>query len=286
MENGGGAVMTDQEFVQQVVLEAERARAKFPAPNPQLAALVEEVGEVAKALLSEDWEHVRAECIQVAAMALRIALDGDGFMEPYRQREALGVQAIPDVDKWKLLDRKPRAQYEQRSQFPEQHPFTLHKTYTGPGCAICGRPEVAHNPVQETVVTPVDKPIRLRLPDGKTVGDLLPHAIVATVDKPIKWTSTGPYSETGKSMRETITCYYSCKTCGVTRQAVQVPARTDRQDVVEWMQKTAIVAIGNDHRQRSPFCSAGVADIAIPIEDDTPVGGAVPPRPPLGKDIL
>jgi hypothetical protein len=24
------------------------------------------------------------------------------------------------------------------------HPFTTHPTYTGPGCALCGRPEVAH----------------------------------------------------------------------------------------------------------------------------------------------
>ena len=24
------------------------------------------------------------------------------------------------------------------------HPFTLHKTYTGPDCAICGRPQTSY----------------------------------------------------------------------------------------------------------------------------------------------
>lgn len=50
---------------------------KFPPPNPNLIALVEEVGEVAKALLDESPLRVKEEAIQVAAVALRIVLEGD-----------------------------------------------------------------------------------------------------------------------------------------------------------------------------------------------------------------
>lgn len=59
--------------------EVLRARAKFPGRAHMLAALTEEVGEVARALLQrEGRERVRAEAIQVACVALRIAEEGDG----------------------------------------------------------------------------------------------------------------------------------------------------------------------------------------------------------------
>jgi NTP pyrophosphatase (non-canonical NTP hydrolase) len=66
------------------------ARAKFPKNEDLLAALAEEVGELAQALLHQKHEpekgatdlSVRAEAIQVACVALRIASEGDaGF--PY-----------------------------------------------------------------------------------------------------------------------------------------------------------------------------------------------------------
>ncbi len=69
--------MSTQRFIQEVVAELGRARAKFPSPDGLMCALTEETGEVAKALLDEPWENVRAECVQVAAMALRVALEGD-----------------------------------------------------------------------------------------------------------------------------------------------------------------------------------------------------------------
>lgn len=31
---------------------------------------------------------------------------------------------------------------------PENHPYTEHPTYTGPGCCHCGKPKEVH-PVQE-----------------------------------------------------------------------------------------------------------------------------------------
>jgi hypothetical protein len=70
-------------FLENVAAEVHRAIVKFPQPNPTLAALTEEVGEVAKALLhlregkAHSWGDVYDEAVQVAAMALRIAVEGD-----------------------------------------------------------------------------------------------------------------------------------------------------------------------------------------------------------------
>lgn len=55
-----------------------RAREKFPKNAHMLAALVEEVGELAKALLEgEPNEDIRKEALQVACVAIRIAEEGD-----------------------------------------------------------------------------------------------------------------------------------------------------------------------------------------------------------------
>lgn len=70
-------------FLLEVENELARARAKFPGPNVNLAALTEEVGELAKALLhiregkATGWAAVYAEAVQVATMAARVALEGD-----------------------------------------------------------------------------------------------------------------------------------------------------------------------------------------------------------------
>lgn len=58
--------------------EVARARAKFPSNEHLLAALVEEVGELAQALLQgQPAPEVVAEAIQVAAVAVRIVEEGD-----------------------------------------------------------------------------------------------------------------------------------------------------------------------------------------------------------------
>lgn len=58
--------------------EVMRARDKFPTNRHRLAALVEEVGELAKALLeNQGLERIRAEAVQVAATAARIMEEGD-----------------------------------------------------------------------------------------------------------------------------------------------------------------------------------------------------------------
>jgi NTP pyrophosphatase (non-canonical NTP hydrolase) len=72
----------DCRFLSDVGDEVVRAREKFPSPNLVFAALVEEVGELAQAMLKraagkDTYEHIRSEAVQVAAMALRVAVDGD-----------------------------------------------------------------------------------------------------------------------------------------------------------------------------------------------------------------
>ena len=56
--------------------ELTKARTKFPSPNKNFIALVEEVGELAKDLL-EDKASFKQEAIQVAVMAIRVLEEGD-----------------------------------------------------------------------------------------------------------------------------------------------------------------------------------------------------------------
>ncbi len=66
--------------------EAMRARKLFPDPAGVMTALVEEVGELAKAYLDEPWECVEAEAIQVAAMAIRVLEEGDPTLTEVREK--------------------------------------------------------------------------------------------------------------------------------------------------------------------------------------------------------
>lgn len=75
-------------FLSDVALEAASAKDKFPGARNQLAALTEEVGELATALLERQRGEasdadVFTEAVQVAAMALRVALEGDWSMLCY-----------------------------------------------------------------------------------------------------------------------------------------------------------------------------------------------------------
>lgn len=71
-------------FQDAVAAEVRRARAKFPGRKHMLPALMEEVGELANALIEHDLDPRRSspqqiydEAVQVAAMAQRIAEEGD-----------------------------------------------------------------------------------------------------------------------------------------------------------------------------------------------------------------
>jgi NTP pyrophosphatase (non-canonical NTP hydrolase) len=63
--------------------ELKAAREAFPGKTHMLTALVEEVGEVAKAMMEHDRkegtsvQQVLREAVQVASMAIRIAVEGD-----------------------------------------------------------------------------------------------------------------------------------------------------------------------------------------------------------------
>lgn len=66
------------EFLNKVLDEVNEASVKFPYPNPNLAALMEEVGELAQAYLQKkSREEIYHEAVQVATMAMRCALEGD-----------------------------------------------------------------------------------------------------------------------------------------------------------------------------------------------------------------
>lgn len=79
----------EADFLHDVSLELERARAKFPGDNVTFCALVEEVGELSKALFEEPRENVRKEAIQVAVMAMRIVFDGDSTLTDWRRSKGL-----------------------------------------------------------------------------------------------------------------------------------------------------------------------------------------------------
>lgn len=72
----------DTVFTARVAAELQAARSKFPSSTKSMCALTEEVGELAKALLDESWERVQAEAVQVAAMAQRVATEGDDTLRP------------------------------------------------------------------------------------------------------------------------------------------------------------------------------------------------------------
>lgn len=84
----------DELFIQHVRDEVVKAREKFPDSNKMLAAMTEEVGEVAQALLkltedgklsrsemNERLHNVYKEAVQVATTAMRLAVEGDPSMD-------------------------------------------------------------------------------------------------------------------------------------------------------------------------------------------------------------
>ena len=87
-------------FCVDILRELTRAREKFPESEGSFTALVEEVGELAKAILDEPLRNVRAEAVQVAAMAIRVVLDGDSTLDKYREAKKLKRLA----SKWEFID--------------------------------------------------------------------------------------------------------------------------------------------------------------------------------------
>lgn len=72
----------DHEFITAVMSEVKRAREKFPSPSHLALAHAEEAGEVTKAVLDFTQKGgsrnaIWKEAVQAAAMALRVACEGD-----------------------------------------------------------------------------------------------------------------------------------------------------------------------------------------------------------------
>lgn len=89
----------DDEFLFLLVAEVQKARAKFPQPEYTMTALTEEVGELARACLhqvqaSEPTPYARdnilKEAVQVAAVAMRLATEGDQSLSLDPPMKALG----------------------------------------------------------------------------------------------------------------------------------------------------------------------------------------------------
>lgn len=73
-----------EDFLEEVEREYHHARVKFPEPDANIPALMEEVGELSKAIMEEPRRRVIREAIQVAAMSARVAIEGDPTLDKYR----------------------------------------------------------------------------------------------------------------------------------------------------------------------------------------------------------
>lgn len=78
-------------ILKEIDAEYTRATTKFPSSTLSTVALMEEVGELAKAQLDEPLDNVRKEAVQVAVMAIRIAVEGDDTLNDYRKRQGLDI---------------------------------------------------------------------------------------------------------------------------------------------------------------------------------------------------
>jgi NTP pyrophosphatase (non-canonical NTP hydrolase) len=68
--------------LQAISAEVVKARSKFPGNKHLLATLLEEAGELAKAMLHDrPREEIEREAIQVCAVAVRIIEEGDAAFD-------------------------------------------------------------------------------------------------------------------------------------------------------------------------------------------------------------
>lgn len=72
---------------------------------------------------------------------------------------------------------------------------------------------------------------------------------------------------------QTIRVKYSCHGCDLAQQALEVPARPPKADLMVWMELTQIL-VSRDHRARRPECPSERCDLAIPSVAGRPVGSA------------
>lgn len=79
------------ELAEAIEHEAERAKVAWPGNTHLLAALVEEVGELAQAYLqAKPQDEIVKEAIQVACLAIRIAGEGDAAFDGWADTGGAG----------------------------------------------------------------------------------------------------------------------------------------------------------------------------------------------------
>ena len=81
--------MLDYDSLDALKAEVMRARTKFPDNAFLLAALMEEVGELAKAYLQRQGTiRIKNEAVQVACVAMRIFEEGDSTFDTITEEQA------------------------------------------------------------------------------------------------------------------------------------------------------------------------------------------------------
>jgi len=96
---------SDDDFLGKVRERLEKAREKYPSPNAMSLGILEEAGEVGKALVKESPERVYDECIDLAVMAMRLAEEGDPHSDVFRKSRGLApTAAITRLSKLKPQD--------------------------------------------------------------------------------------------------------------------------------------------------------------------------------------
>lgn len=82
-QDDGAAFESFTRLICEAIIEADRARKKFPQPNYVISKVAEEAGEVVKAAIHcaegrESMQALRGEMRQLIAMLYRLWLEGDG----------------------------------------------------------------------------------------------------------------------------------------------------------------------------------------------------------------
>lgn len=71
-------------FMSDVQKEIESARKKFPSTHCVSLAMMEEAGELVRAMLGQSDEEIYMESVQTVAMVFRMITEGDPSVAEYR----------------------------------------------------------------------------------------------------------------------------------------------------------------------------------------------------------
>lgn len=70
-----------------------------------------------------------------------------------------------------------------------------------------------------------------------------------------------------------LTCYYSCKLCGVTKKSIEIPERLLDQDIVDWIENIVAKTIAKEHRMLFLFCrNTKIDELMIPTMSSKGIG--------------